>query len=389
MKNFSDEMQLQGTGFGGKLNYVAGVYVQRQTVDTLWPQTYFELLPILPPVTVTNNFRIKNKTDAVYAQGTYSLTGALRFTAGLRWTRERVSIAQLPAATFTFGAPDQHKTFNDPSWEAGLEYQATPELFTYLKTRGSFRSGGFNGSAPPVNADATQGGDLFKSEHTKDVEGGVKFRGHAFGRPATLNIAVYNQWIKDVQRVEFPDPDGSGGLASIAVTVNLPAMRVRGIEVEGSIRPASWLEIGGSGALTAAKFTKNSTVLFGNLFQFGPVGDTPKWTGTAYAQVDFPVPEDVGAVRLRGEVYAQTHQFFSNSANSIAPGTKLPGYALVNGRLEWNRIMGSHFSAALFGKNLLDKAYFTGGMPLAGPLGHNAADVGEPRTYGIELSFGF
>ena len=389
VKNFSDEVQLQGTGFGGKLNYVAGIYFQRQTVDTLWPQTYFEALPILAPVTVTNNFRIRNKTDAAYAQGTYNITDALHFTAGLRWTRERVSIAQLPAATYTFGAPDQHKTFSDPSWEVGLEYQATPELFTYLKTRGSFRSGGFNGSAPPVNADATQGGDLFQSEHTQDIEGGVKFRGHAFGRPATLNIAVYNQWIQDVQRVEFPDPDGPGGLASIAVTVNLPAMRVRGIEVEGSIRPASWLEIGGSGALTAAKFTKNTTILFGNLFQFGPVGDTPRWTGTAYAQIDFPVSENVGGVRLRGEVYAQTHQYFSNSANSIAPGTKLPGYALVNGRLEWNKIMGSHFSAALFGKNLLDKAYFTGGMPLAGPLGHNAADVGEPRTYGVEVSFGF
>jgi iron complex outermembrane receptor protein len=192
-----------------------------------------------------------------------------------------------------------------------------------------------------------------------------------------------------VQRVEFPDPDGPGGLASIAVTVNLPAARVRGVEVEASINPAPWLEIGAAGAFTDAKFTKNTAILFGNLFQYGPVGDTPKWTGTAYAQIDVPVPENVGSVRLRGEIYAQTAQFFSNSSDSIAPGTRLPGYAVVNGRLEWNKIMGSDFSAALFGKNLLDKAYFTGGMPLAAALGHNAAAVGEPRTYGIELSYGF
>jgi outer membrane receptor protein involved in Fe transport len=48
---------------------------------------------------------------------------------------------------------------------------------------------------------------------------------------------------------------------------------------------------------------------------------------------------------------------------------------------------GSGLSAALFGKNLLDRGHFVGGMTLAAALGHNAADVGEPRTYGLEVSY--
>jgi iron complex outermembrane receptor protein len=88
-------------------------------------------------------------------------------------------------------------------------------------------------------------------------------------------------------------------------------------------------------------------------------------------------------------MYGQTHQFFSNAAASIAPGTKLPGYVLVNARAAWDDIAGSGFSAALFAKNLLDEEYFVGGMTLAAALGHNAAAVGEPRTYGLEVSFKF
>lgn len=389
VESISDELQLQGEA--GDFSYIAGYYFQRTKSDTTWPQTYFDVSPLLPPSVATNSFRIRNKTDALYTQGTYdlgSLTSVenLGFTAGLRYTWERVSIEQLPDAD-AFGAADQSNTFKDPSWEVGLEYQATASLFTYLKTRGSFRSGGFNGSAPPINADATGGGNIFDSEHTKDVEAGLKYRGDVFGRQATFNVAVYKQWVEDVQRVEFPDPDGAGPIVSIAVTANVPEAQIKGVELEASIKATSWLEVGLSGAYTDAEFTDNDIRLFGRDYSYGPVGDTPKKSGVAYVQVDVPTGSNFGEISLRSEVYAQSEQYFSNAAASIAPGTRLPSYELINARLSWNEIMGSGLSAALFGKNLSDETYFVGGMTLAAALGHNAAAVGEPRTYGLELSY--
>nr|WP_086490714.1 TonB-dependent receptor [Novosphingobium panipatense] len=389
VRSVSEELQLVGDAMDGKLDYIFGYYFQNQRSDTLWPQTYFDVSPIIAPSYVTNNFRIRNRTNAVYGQISYAVLPDLKLTGGLRYTWERVSIAQLPGATYTYGAPDQKKTFHDPSWEVGLEYKVTPDWFAYLKTRGSFRSGGFNGAAPPVNATATDGGNLFNSEHTQDIEGGVKFAGDVMGRPANFASAVFIQWVQDVQRVEFPDPDGPSGLASIAVTANVPSERIWGFEAQGNIRPAAWLEIGGSAAYTKATFTDGQIELFGTPYSYGPVGDTPKFSGTAYAQVFLPVGEDAGEVSLRGDLYGQTAQYFSNAADSIAPGTRLPDYVLVNGRLDWNKIMGSGFSAALFAKNLTDKAYFVGGMTLAAALGHNAAAVGEPRTYGLEIRYSF
>jgi iron complex outermembrane receptor protein len=392
VRSVSDELQLQGKAFNNKLTYITGLYVQDQRTRTIWPQTYFDLTPVAPPSALTNDFRIENKSYAVYAQGTYDLSSWIKdlaFTVGGRWTREDVDFEIQPLDTYRYGAAPESNTFQDPSWEVGLEYQATQTIFTYIKTRGSFRSGGFNGAAPAVKASATEGGNTFDSEHTQDIEAGVKYHGTWFGRPATLNFDVYNQWIQDVQRVEFPDPDGPGGLASIAVTANVPSERIRGVEAEVALAPLSWLQVGGSAALTDAVFTDGNIVLFGVPYKYGPVGDTPKYSGVFYTEFYAPTGHDVGSVSLRGEVYAQSEQYFSNASDSIAPGTRLPGYALINGRLTWSEVMGTGLTAALFGKNLANRTYFVGGMTLAAALGHNAAAVGEPRTYGLELSYKF
>lgn len=391
--SISDELQLSGSALNGDLTYISGVYLQSQESDTLWPQTYFDVSPIIPASYATNNFRIKTDTYAVYSQGTYnlgSLTGVdkLSVTGGLRYTWEDVSIEQLPQAD-AYGAADQDESYSDPSWELGLEYDVSDSTFTYLKTRGSFRSGGFNGSAPPVDADATGGGNKFKSETTQDVEAGLKFLGTVFDRPASLNLAVYRQWIDDVQRVEFPDPDGPGGITSIAVTANVPEMEVDGVELQATYTPAQWLELGLSGAYTDAKFKDGDVNLFGSVYSYGPVANTPEQTGVAWAQLDIPIGEDLGTMNFYTEIYAQSSMYFSNTADSIGPGTKLPSYQLVNARLSWKNMFGSNLSGALFGKNLADEEYFVGGMSLAAALGHNAAAVGEPLTYGAELTYEF
>ena len=200
-------------------------------------------------------------------------------------------------------------------------------------------------------------------------------------------MAIYKLWIEDVQRVEFPDPDGAGPLASIAVTANVPETTVQGIEVEASALVNDWLELGIALTYTDAEFTDGDVTLFGENYSYGPVGDTPESSGSLYAVVDFPVSPELGEVSLRSEIYAQSAQYFSNAADTIAPGTKLPGYELLNARLSWRDMMGSQFSSALFAKNITDEEYFVGGMTLAAALGHNAAAVGEPRTFGLELNY--
>jgi iron complex outermembrane receptor protein len=120
--------------------------------DTLWPQTYFDLRPLVPmPLSLpTNNFRIKNDTDAVYTQGTYDL-GSL--TMSKTWLHGRRAIylggreiEQLPRQMPC--AANQSKTFEDQAGRSD-SVSGYAERLHYIKHRGSFRSGGFNGSACP------------------------------------------------------------------------------------------------------------------------------------------------------------------------------------------------------------------------------------------------
>ena len=392
--SISDEFQVSGEAMQGDLQYIAGLYLQNMKTKTLWPQTYFVLTPFAPAdgSTATNNFGIETDTQALYAQGNYSLTSDLRVTAGVRYTREDVTIEQLSQSQY-YGFADQDETFKKPSWELGLDYDVSDSTLAYIKTRGSFRSGGFNGSTYPYDADASQGGNKFKEETVKDIEAGVKYAGSVMDRPARLNLAVYKQWVDDVQRVEFPDPPAypSGDDPdSVAVTANVPKMEVKGAELEVSFMPMDILEVGVNGAYTDAEFTDGEVTLFTTVtYEFAPVANTPKRSGTLWAQVDIFSSADLGDMQFRVERYSQSSMWFSNTGDSLGPNTKLPSYELYNARLSWNNIMGTQLSGALFGKNVTDEEYFVGGMALATALGHNAAVVGEPAMYGMELSYKF
>jgi len=287
---------------------------------------------------------------------------------------------------------EQDERFTGISWEFGLEYDISDELFTYAKVRSSFRSGGFNGSAPPFDADATEGGNKFDEETVDDIELGMKYEGLLLTRPTRINLAVYHQWVDDVQRIEFPDPDpypNGIDLASIAVTANIPEMEVSGLELEASMLVTRIVEIGLMYAYTDADFSDGETNLFGVDYSYGPVANTPANTWSVWTSLDIPVDPSMGTMGLYAEMYGQDEMYFSNAAGSIVPGTKLDSYELVNMRFNWFNMMGSNFSSAVFGKNLTDEEYFVGGMALGASLGHNAAAVGEPRTYGVSLTYDF
>jgi iron complex outermembrane recepter protein len=384
IKNVSDELQLQGKV--DALTYIFGLYYLKTDADTYYPQTYFDVSPIIPGTATTSHWTTTDTSKAVFAQGTYDLSSlvleGLSFTAGVRYTWERIGLNQLPDGN-SYPSDPQSVEFHKPSWTVGFDEQITSGVLAYVQSRGSWRSGGLNGVAPPVLATAAGGGDEFLPETTHDVEVGLKLSGEFLGLPAHFNTAVYNQWIKNVQRAEFPTVGGH----SVAVTINVPSAEVTGLEIDAAVRPQDWLEIGASGAFTGARFTSNESLIFGTLYQFGPYADAPRYTGTLYSQVTLPAPDAVGTMRLRADLYGQTEQYFSNNNATIIPGTRLPGYGLVNLRYDWSQLFGSGFSLGIFAKNVANRGYYVGGLAQGSSLGVNAATVGVPRMYGLEINW--
>lgn len=392
LKNVSEEAQILGKAFDAKLDYVVGLYYSSNRHTEHDDLTYFDLTPIIPPSPSTFVFISTSKSKAVYGQGTYdlgSVTGVsgLKATGGLRytWETDGLSYPDYPGALLS-GQPSESKQFSNPSWQVGLDYQLSPQMLLYLVQRGSWRSGGFNGYSPSNPTLAQFAGNEFLPEKTHDVELGAKFRGDLMGTPAVLNIAVYNQWITDIQRVIY----SFAGANASAFTGNIPAGEVRGVELDGEISPLSWLTLGANGAYTDAFYTNGVGVAYGGgLLHYGPVGDVSRLAGSVFTQVRLPTPNQWGSMTVRADLYAQSAEYFSNLNSTITPGTRLPGYSVLNLRYDWHEAFGTGLTVSAFAKNALNRGYYTGGESFGADFGLNDAAPAEPRTYGAELSYRF
>lgn len=391
----SEELQMLGKTLSHRLTYVVGLYYSADNRVMTTNASAFDLSPIIRPTPANHKNKDADYSEAIYLQGTYdlgSITGieGLSVTGGFRYTWEQSVKDELPGSTEYDKPldPAQHQQirYSAPSWEDGLQYQISPALMAYVAQRGSFRSPGFNDTSPAVNGTAAAGGDMFLAETSYDVEVGVKFQGRLADMPARVNADVYNQWVRNSQRFDTVTlPSGQ----PVGLTVNVPAVQVSGFELDGSVSPVEWLETGTSFAYTDARYTSNEVVIFGRVTRFGPYADAPRFSGTVYGEVTLPLAARLGLVTFRGDVYAQTGQYYSNLAATLAPGTRLPSYALVNLRLNWADVLESSVSLSAYATNLLNRTYYIGGLAEGPAFGVNGVVPGVPRMYGLEANYKF
>jgi iron complex outermembrane recepter protein len=373
-KQISDELQL--TGDVGSLKYIVGAFISKEETYNRIP---LRVTPDLGGAFLgAYDFTITDKSKALYAQLTYGISDRLNLTGGFRYTWEDVDLTHGPDSLLNvLNAGIKTRKDSKPSWLVGIDYKITDDLLIYFNHRGSWRTGGFNGTSAASFPNAPS----FRPETTYDFEAGLKFAGDLGAMPARLNIAVYNQSIKDVQRAPY--------LNISALAGNVNKARVRGAEIDGSVNLSRGFQIGGAFTYTNARFTDPRARVAGADFIFGPYADTPEVSGSAYFRASTELAGDQGELALRGEIYGQSHFFYSNLNNTIVPNARIAGYALVNVRAEWNNAFGSGVNAALYATNLTGKKYEVGGFPLGAVIGGNSTLPGTPRFYGIEVGIKF
>ena len=383
-RQFSNELQLQGKALDGALDFVVGGYYLNQRFRVESNLTFGHPIFVFP---FTYTAQINTESIAGFAQGTFKATDRLSLTGGFRWTHDKTRMVQLPGSLFVGGGTNffpEETSAGKPSWTVSVDFQATPELLLYVAHRGSWRAGGYNYSVAPINTTAAGGGNLFLPETTEDIEVGLKYSGDSLGAPITFNADFFNQWVKNIQRSAYLLTPAGVSL----LTVNVPRARIRGFEMDFSVRPSEYVQFGFSGNYTDARYTRNQVSFGGNTFAYGPFADVPKWSGTIFAEVGAPLG-DAGKLTLRGDAYGQTEMAFSNVGATANPNTTLPGYALVNARLTWSEIMGTTLSASAFVRNLGNRKYWSGGNAASNGGNTNVVNPGLPRMWGGELRFMF
>jgi outer membrane receptor protein involved in Fe transport len=419
---FSQEVRI-ATHDMGPLEFLGGAYYGRDDVHATVQFHFFDGFPgsfYLPSgqelygFDEYNNFDQIRETKAAFVNTTFAATDTVTFRAGVRYTKDSIAIknfyalegglpaapttllpddtatlwtptiAALPAAYTNFqtglqaqGAtyPELSKSNSNVSFKAGVDWKPLDDVLTYLNFSQGYRGAAFNGQAYNAPAELT----FAQPEKLNSYELGVK--SELWQRRAMLNADVFYY---DYRNQQFLDTFGLPGGGSGFRVVNAPKSRVAGAEVEFRANLSGDFTVGATLGLLQSKYQElelHGLSRAGNRLIGAPdfsAGANADWRAARFSVGDVHV-------QLNGNYYSKQYYDALNTERIAQDG-----YALLNGRIA---LIAARYEVAVWGKNLTNKQYLVYGLaqrnPSDGGLGFDYALVGEPRTYGLELTAKF
>jgi iron complex outermembrane recepter protein len=397
--------------------------------------------PLLPALNIQPDASVRGRSKALYGQAQYKIIPTLTATAGFRWTWDTfggdiqsyqdgqsyqvlnrlAALGLIPAATAaqsialnsnlcvydaflavaaggfpTLKYPNCTKPAfsgksDGPTWQLGLDWQADPQTLVYAVSRRGYKSGANNpivtlflGSDYPLAP--------VKPERVTDAEIGLKRDWNIGGVKARTNVAAFYTWFNDVQVIQRAAIAGSDILA------NAKKARVVGLEFEGLIIPFKPLTISGTYSYNDAKFLDYVTIpipaIPSALTAAQPSRNLSSTPFTFVARHKFsldgrlalPIPGAEGDMALRATYSWQSRQRVAPDAQ---PFDTIDPYGLLNLRLEWNQMRGAPLDLAIYGTNVLNKAYRITANTGYNNSGFSNSIYGEPAQYGLSLRYRF
>ena len=354
------------------------------------------------------------KASAAFGQTTINLRDDLRLIIGGRYTREHDTLtgaidnlASDPVSVLEQFGGD--KTFSGFTYKTGVEYDLASASMIYATYSTGFKAGGFSQTVAPLN--------VYQPEKLDSLEFGSKNR--FFGNRVQVNMTAYQWKYKDIQdqRVNF-DPLGNVNL----ITYNSGDATIAGgtLDLIGKLSDADTLSLSAEYAdshytsywfqepapvfqpassgcsitgpfapgaripYSSAGYTTNidpTPIVVGDCAGF-QVARVPLWSGTVGAQHVFSLP---GSASLRAS--AQMHFVGAEWLNiDFIAAEREKSYEIIDADLTY---AARRWSLGIFGRNLGNTAYYSGGLQQTFVAGLFAANIGPPRTYGVHAAYHF
>lgn len=349
--------------------------------------------------------RLKTLGAAVFSQVDWSITENLHLLPGLRFNYDKKDVdykretygglqttdpalLALKNALYTNQAFNFSVNENNFSGQVTLAYKPTKSVNTFATFANSYKPVGVNlGGLPTASGVTLIELARVKPEYVTHYEIGVKTKPSP---QSILNITLYNTDIKDYQtQVQTAEVGVNRGYLA-----NAEKVRVKGVEVEGSLRASSHFAFNGALSYTDGKYVsfKNAPVPLeetGGASAFKDVsgGDLPgisKWSGSLGGEYN----TSGNFLDLKGNYFIALDSYARSTFSSSASPSQylnIEGYALLNARVGFRAANG--LSVLIWGRNVLNKDYFEQLLPAAGNAGHYSAVLGDPSTYGITLKY--
>ena len=146
-EQFSQELQLTGTGLDSRLNYVVGAYYFKEDgVEDIFNQiAHVPAISAGPPTNFFQNLarNIDNESWALYGQVTFEVTETLHLTVGTRYTESEKDFEMITErVTATTVQPGLLKT-KEHTPMASLSYDLNEQSMVYFTYSEGYRDGGF------------------------------------------------------------------------------------------------------------------------------------------------------------------------------------------------------------------------------------------------------
>ncbi len=411
MHSFSQELQLSGTLWDDRVNFVTGAFYYEEDASTVNPQLFFG---VFGPFGNQFDSRYASQTEAwaLFAQADVELTEALTLTLGARYTEERKDISRflqilsdptIPAvalpftvADIQFGDVDQAR-YDDFSPSATLNFDINPDISIYARYARGYKSGGFNGEtnvfAAPT-ADCPTGTLELCQPYLPEIVDSYElgFKGILANGDVQLNAAAFWNDHSDIQLSVF---DATGAAAS--KVLNAASATIRGVELETVMRPFDALTINGSVAFLDTEyesFIENGLEVSDNrAFPHAPAFTAALGADWRMLEGNWGQLNLVGDVRHVSSYYTFPYQLRPTDPTAqVASNSESDGRTIVNLRAIASEIPlgGVDATFALWVRNLTQEDnpsnFIDFGPAIGGIL---LGYFPEPRTFGATLGVEF
>jgi iron complex outermembrane receptor protein len=324
----------------------------------------------------------------------------MRITAGLRYTRdekdqyleiERNSnfATEIPSLAVNGLATlmpynNAEETFTKTTPTVTVDFAWTDALSSYAKLSTGFRSGGFNVRAATPEEFQT----AFEPEEMLSYELGMK--SDWFDRRVRLNAAIYYNDYDDLQVVNSEYSDELRLMGGTITNAGKAAYYGGEIELSAVLTENLVFNAGyGYTKIDYKEYNKTDTVtgVTEDIAEYLDNGTVPE--NTFNVSLDYTIADfDFGSLRAFADASWQDNMEMDNDTRKQATSLNQDAYWVVNGRIVLSDVPmpEGDLRFALWGKNLADEEYIVHSIDY-GSLGYQGAVFGDPRSYGLDVTY--
>ena len=346
-----------------------------------------------------------------FVQTYTQITDALKFSAGVRFTHDRIrarstldyglnapaltsdDFAVIPTITDGEGTVLQagrdlrnsphdidaggRKSWNNVGWKLGLDYQVGPDQMIYASWARGFKSGGFTGRI----SNQHDGDTPYDPEKVDTYEVGLK--ADFLDRHLRTNLSAFYTNYRNMQ-VALIGYDAVKKEQYNRI-LNAAKSEIKGFEFEMQAVPVHGLTLRGSLAYLDTKYKK---------FIYDPDGaaidlsgkdlqNAPKWASTLGANYTYDMENGGSVVADVSWMYTAKKYYtsiFDTPRSQVQPTYYVDGLLTYYGP-------DKRYSVGLWGKNLLDKHYISTVYDSPGYMG--LVGYAPPRQWGVSVGYNF